>query len=97
MSWKLSARYWRSRTIWRAATAPSTRTLSGFTRRLAAVGKAKYSFPKIHPPLLGKEETKKQTTMLMILVTTIMAVLYGLAWHNAPAKETRSERNSHDW
>jgi hypothetical protein len=34
--------------------------------------------------------------MLMIIVTTIMAVLYGLAWHNAPAKETRSERNSNN-
>ena len=30
--------------------------------------------------------------MLMILVTTLMAVLYGLAWHNQPAKERESER-----
>ncbi len=25
--------------------------------------------------------------MLMILITTLLAVLYGLAWHDAPAKE----------
>jgi hypothetical protein len=30
--------------------------------------------------------------MLMILVTTVLAVLYGLAWHNAPAKERNSDR-----
>jgi len=27
----------------------------------------------------------------MILVTTVLAVLYGLAWHNQPANERRSE------
>ena len=32
--------------------------------------------------------------MLMILVTTVLAVLYGLAWHNQPAKEPESERRS---
>ena len=30
--------------------------------------------------------------MLMIFVTTLLAVLYGLAWHNQPAKERQSER-----
>ena len=29
--------------------------------------------------------------MLMIVVTTLLAVLYGLAWHNEPAKDRRSE------
>jgi hypothetical protein len=27
--------------------------------------------------------------MLTILVTTILAVLYGLGWHNEPAKKER--------
>ena len=27
----------------------------------------------------------------MIWATTLLAVLYGLAWHNEPAKERRSE------
>jgi hypothetical protein len=31
--------------------------------------------------------------MLMIVVVTLLAVLYGLAWHNEPAKERPSERN----
>jgi len=30
----------------------------------------------------------------MILVTTVLAVLYGFAWHNQPAKERESERRS---
>jgi hypothetical protein len=29
--------------------------------------------------------------MLMIVVTTLLAVLYGLAWHNEPSKDRRSE------
>ncbi len=32
--------------------------------------------------------------MLMILVTIVLAVLYGLAWHNQPANERESERHS---
>lgn len=32
--------------------------------------------------------------MLMILVTTLLAVLYGLAWHNEPAKAHHSERRT---
>ena len=32
--------------------------------------------------------------MLMILVTTGLAVLYGLAWHNQPAKDRPSDRRS---
>ena len=30
----------------------------------------------------------------MILVTTLLAVLYGLAWHNQPANERRSEERT---
>lgn len=32
--------------------------------------------------------------MLMIVVITVLAVLYGLAWHNEPAKDRHSERRS---
>ena len=32
----------------------------------------------------------------MMIVTTVLAVLYGLAWHNEPAREERSERHSKD-
>jgi hypothetical protein len=32
--------------------------------------------------------------MLLIIVTTILAVLYGLAWHNQPASDRESERRS---
>ena len=32
--------------------------------------------------------------MLMIVVTTLLTVLYGLAWHNEPAKQSHSERRS---
>jgi hypothetical protein len=31
--------------------------------------------------------------MLMICVTTILAVLYGLAWHNEPARQ-RDQKGS---
>jgi hypothetical protein len=30
--------------------------------------------------------------MLIILVTTTLAVLFGLAWHNEPARQDQSER-----
>jgi len=29
--------------------------------------------------------------MFMILITTLLAVLYGLAWHNEPAKDRHSD------
>jgi hypothetical protein len=32
--------------------------------------------------------------MLMILITTVLAVLYGLAWHNEPAKQRELKRRS---
>ena len=32
--------------------------------------------------------------MLMIVVTILLAVLYGLAWHNEPAKKPRSKSSS---
>jgi len=32
--------------------------------------------------------------MLMILVITLLAVLYGLAWHNKPANGRRSEERT---
>ena len=32
--------------------------------------------------------------MLIILVIILMAVLYGLAWHNEPADERRSEERA---
>lgn len=32
--------------------------------------------------------------MLTIVVTTLLAVLYGLAWHNQPARERSMERRS---
>ena len=32
--------------------------------------------------------------MLMMLVTAVLAVLYGLAWHNQPAKNRESEQRS---
>jgi hypothetical protein len=35
--------------------------------------------------------------MLMILVTTVLAVLYGLAWHNEPAKKPRTEKRVNRW
>ena len=31
----------------------------------------------------------------MIIVTIVLAVLYGLAWHNQPAKDHESEPPSH--
>jgi len=33
--------------------------------------------------------------MLMILITTVLAVLYGLAWHNEPAKQHRPDERAH--
>jgi hypothetical protein len=30
--------------------------------------------------------------MLMILATVVLAVLYGIAWHNQPSSERQSER-----
>jgi len=30
--------------------------------------------------------------MLMIIVFSVLAVLYGLAWHNEPARDARSNR-----
>jgi len=32
--------------------------------------------------------------MLMILITALLAVLYGLAWHNEPSKDRRSEERT---
>lgn len=32
--------------------------------------------------------------MLTIIVTVLLAVLYGLAWHNQPARERASKRGS---
>jgi hypothetical protein len=32
--------------------------------------------------------------MLTIIVTTVLAVLYGLAWHNQPAKKRESNHRS---
>lgn len=32
--------------------------------------------------------------MLTIVVTTLLAVLYGLAWHNQPARDRGLERHS---
>lgn len=33
--------------------------------------------------------------LTLILVTVLLAVLYGLAWHNEPAKSRPSERHAH--
>lgn len=30
--------------------------------------------------------------MLMLITTSVLAVLYGLAWHNQPAKERQSDQ-----
>ena len=32
--------------------------------------------------------------MLMIIVTSVLAVLYGLAWHDQPSNNRESERRS---
>jgi hypothetical protein len=32
--------------------------------------------------------------MLMIVVTAVLCVLYGLAWHNEPAKKNQSGQRS---
>lgn len=32
--------------------------------------------------------------MLMIIVITVLAVLYGLAWHNEPARDRERRRRS---
>jgi hypothetical protein len=34
--------------------------------------------------------------MLIILTTTALVMLYGIAWHDRPAKERRIERRSKD-
>ena len=34
--------------------------------------------------------------MLMIVVTTLLALLYGLAWHDEPANEPPSEQRSNE-
>ncbi|HWW00818.1 MAG TPA: hypothetical protein VNZ64_14065 [Candidatus Acidoferrum sp.] len=31
----------------------------------------------------------------LILTTAVMAVLFGLAWHNEPAKDRQNERSNH--
>jgi len=36
------------------------------------------------------DNSNRGRLMLMILVTTLLAVLYGLAWHNEPANPRRS-------
>jgi hypothetical protein len=32
--------------------------------------------------------------MLIMLTTTVLAMLYGIAWHDRPARERRAEQRS---
>ena len=36
----------------------------------------------------------KQNMLTLIVTTAVLALLYGLAWHNAPAKERHNEHRS---
>lgn len=43
---------------------------------------------------LSTNHNHRNLFMLMIIVITVLAVLYGLAWHNEPARDREGQRRS---